>query len=124
MAVAYALGQFDGARIVVTSRPLFRRALGASGCRAHLEVAAKIEADLRIPYDKQRLRGEIFSTCEVLEERYLEDVVVFRVRATPGANWPPAPGPRIACSAAPMSRFPSRRATTGSGSPLVTLSST
>ncbi len=43
----------------------------------------KIEAELRIPYDKQRLRGEIFSTCEVLEERYLDDVVVFRVRATP-----------------------------------------
>ncbi len=43
----------------------------------------RIEAELRIPYDKQRLRGEIFSTCEVLEERCLDDVVVFRVRATP-----------------------------------------
>ncbi len=46
-------------------------------------MADKIEAELRIPYDKQRLRGEIFSTFEVLEECYLEDVVVFRVRATP-----------------------------------------
>jgi GTP-binding protein HflX len=42
----------------------------------------RIEADLRVPYDKQKLRGEIFSTCEVLEETYLEDAVVFRVRAT------------------------------------------
>jgi hypothetical protein len=27
--------------------------------------------------------SEIFSACEVLEEHYLDDVVVFRVRATP-----------------------------------------
>ena len=73
----------EGDALLASARALFRRALVASGCRAHLEVADKIEAELRIPYDKQRLRGEIFSTCEVLEERYLDDVVVFRVRATP-----------------------------------------
>jgi GTP-binding protein HflX len=46
-------------------------------------TADRVEAELRIPYDKQRLRGEIFATCEVLDERYLDDVVVFHVRATP-----------------------------------------
>ncbi len=41
------------------------------------------EAELRIPYDRQRLRGEIFGECHVLEERYDADAVIFRVRAHP-----------------------------------------
>jgi GTP-binding protein HflX len=42
-----------------------------------------VEQELRIPYDRQALRGEIFEHCQVLEERYEDAVVVFRVRATP-----------------------------------------
>jgi GTP-binding protein HflX len=42
-----------------------------------------VEGELRIPYDRQQLRGEIFASCEVLGERYEDDGVVFRVRAQP-----------------------------------------
>ena len=42
-----------------------------------------VEEELRVPYDRQELRGEIFAACEVLEERYEDDAVVFRVRAHP-----------------------------------------
>ena len=40
-----------------------------------------VEGELRVPYDRQKLRGEIFAACEVLGERYEDDGVVFRVRA-------------------------------------------
>jgi GTPase len=42
-----------------------------------------VEEELRVPYHRQELRGEIFTHCQVLEERYEETVVVFRVRADP-----------------------------------------
>ena len=42
-----------------------------------------VEGELRVPYDRQKLRGEIFDGCEVLAERYEDDAVVFRVRADP-----------------------------------------
>src|SRR6185295_8523251 len=42
-----------------------------------------VEGQLRVPYDRQQLRGEIFASCEVLEEQYQDDGVVFRVRAHP-----------------------------------------
>jgi GTP-binding protein HflX len=42
-----------------------------------------VEEELRVPYSRQELRGEIFEHCQVLEERYEENVVVFRVRAAP-----------------------------------------
>jgi GTP-binding protein HflX len=42
-----------------------------------------VEEELRIPYDRQELRGQIFEHCQVLEERYEEGAVVFRVRADP-----------------------------------------
>jgi GTP-binding protein HflX len=42
-----------------------------------------VEEELRVPYDRQELRGQIFEHCQVLEERYEEGVVVFRVRADP-----------------------------------------
>jgi GTP-binding protein HflX len=41
------------------------------------------EAELALGYDQQHLRGEIFSRAEVLEERYEEEVVVFRLRGEP-----------------------------------------
>jgi GTP-binding protein HflX len=42
-----------------------------------------VEDELRVPYDRQQLRGEIFGHCQVLDERYDESAVVFRVRAHP-----------------------------------------
>jgi GTP-binding protein HflX len=42
-----------------------------------------VEGEVRVPYDRQQRRGEIFASCEVLGERYEEDGVVFRVRAHP-----------------------------------------
>ena len=42
-----------------------------------------VEGEVRVPYDRQQLRGEIFTSCEVLGERYNDDGVVFLVRARP-----------------------------------------
>jgi GTP-binding protein HflX len=42
-----------------------------------------VSGELRVPYFRQKLRGEIFSSCEVLGERYQEDAVIFDVRAHP-----------------------------------------
>jgi len=42
---------------------------------------ALVEGDILVPYDRQHLRGQIFSECEVLGERYQDDGVVFHVRA-------------------------------------------
>jgi GTP-binding protein HflX len=61
----------------------------ADVARLHAELAAfftrdMVEAELRVPWDRQRLRGEIFAACEVVEERAEADGAVFRVRGTPG----------------------------------------
>jgi GTP-binding protein HflX len=42
-----------------------------------------VSGEVRVPYDRQQLRGEIFASCEVLGERYQEDAVIFDVRAHP-----------------------------------------
>jgi GTP-binding protein HflX len=42
-----------------------------------------VQGELRVPYSQQHLRGEIFAMCQVLGERYEDDVVVFDVRARP-----------------------------------------
>jgi len=42
-----------------------------------------VEGEVRVPYDRQQMRGEIFAGCEVLGERYDDDGVIFRVRAHP-----------------------------------------
>jgi GTP-binding protein HflX len=42
-----------------------------------------VEGEVHVPYDKQRLRGEIFAACEVLAERYDDHGVIFNVRAHP-----------------------------------------
>jgi GTP-binding protein HflX len=42
-----------------------------------------VEGEVRVPYDRQQLRGEIFANCEVLGESYNDDGVIFRVRAHP-----------------------------------------
>ena len=42
-----------------------------------------VEGEVRVPYDRQQLRGEIFAACEVLAESYDDSGVIFRVRARP-----------------------------------------
>jgi GTPase len=58
----------------------------ADVARLHAALAASfardlVEAELRVPWDRQSLRGEIFAACEVMEERAEADAAVFRVRA-------------------------------------------
>ena len=62
--------------------------------RLHRHLAAffardLVDGEVRVPYDRQQLRGEIFAACEVLGERYEDDAVVFQVRARPDvlARW-------------------------------------
>ncbi len=47
---------------------------------ARFFVRDMIEAELRIPWDRQELRGTIFADCDVVEERAEPDAAVFRVR--------------------------------------------
>ena len=42
-----------------------------------------VEGELFLPYDRQHLRGELFSSCEVLEENYDERGAVILARAHP-----------------------------------------
>jgi GTP-binding protein HflX len=54
--------------------------------RFHAALAAffthdLVEAELRVPWDRQQLRGEIFAACEVVEERAETEAAVFRVKA-------------------------------------------
>jgi GTP-binding protein HflX len=44
-----------------------------------------VEDTLTVPYDRQQLRGEIFAACQVVEEKYDEQAVVFTVKAHPEA---------------------------------------
>ncbi|HEX3694982.1 MAG TPA: GTPase HflX [Polyangia bacterium] len=44
-----------------------------------------IEDEILVPYSRQQLRAVLFAECEVLNERYVDDGVVFRVRATAAA---------------------------------------
>jgi len=44
-----------------------------------------VEAELFLPWSAQKLRGEIFATCEVLEERAEGDGAFLRVRGEPEA---------------------------------------
>jgi GTP-binding protein HflX len=58
----------------------------ADVARLHATLAAfftrdLVEAELRVPWDRQQVRGEIFAACEVVEERAEADAAVFRVRA-------------------------------------------
>jgi GTP-binding protein HflX len=42
-----------------------------------------VVGEVRVPYSRQNLRGEIFASCDVLGERYEDDAVIFDVRAHP-----------------------------------------
>ena len=48
-------------------------------------VGDLVEAELRVPWDRQQMRGEIFATCEVIEELAEADAAVFRVRGSRAA---------------------------------------
>jgi GTP-binding protein HflX len=63
-----------------------RRPEDVARLRAHLCAFFSrdlVQGEIRVPYDRQNLRGEIFASCEVLGERYQEDVIIFDVRAHP-----------------------------------------
>ena len=63
-----------------------RRPEDVARLREHLVaffVRDLVAGELRVPYDRQHLRGEIFASCEVLGERYQPDAVIFDVRAHP-----------------------------------------
>src|SRR5205085_932376 len=42
-----------------------------------------VEEELRVGWDREHLRADIYGQCQVLEERYDEQGVVFRARAQP-----------------------------------------
>jgi GTP-binding protein HflX len=44
-----------------------------------------VEAELFLPWSAQNLRGQIFASCAVLEERADAEGAVLRVRGEPGA---------------------------------------
>ena len=44
-----------------------------------------VESEFLLRWSAQHLRGEIFASCEVLDERSIDDGTVFRVRGTPAA---------------------------------------
>ena len=44
-----------------------------------------VEAELFLPWSAQKLRGEIFANCEVLEERAESEGAILRVRGEPEA---------------------------------------
>jgi GTP-binding protein HflX len=44
-----------------------------------------VEAELYLPWSAQKLRGEIFASCEVLEERADGEGAFLRVRGEPEA---------------------------------------
>jgi GTP-binding protein HflX len=45
----------------------------------------QVEAELFLPWSAQKLRGEVFATCEVLEERAQGEGALLRVRGEPAA---------------------------------------
>jgi GTP-binding protein HflX len=64
--VMSARNEADVARLHAAIRDFFQRDL--------------VEAELVLPWSAQRMRGEIFSSCEVLEERADEAGALLRVR--------------------------------------------
>jgi GTP-binding protein HflX len=81
-AVALTLAErWPDAIVISARRP-------ADVARLRLRLIAFFDRDLvngevRVPYDRQQLRGEIFASCEVLGESYQTDAVIFAVRAHP-----------------------------------------
>jgi hypothetical protein len=74
----------DG-RSVGRARSLGEALLEAIDRRAERESpgAQYLEAELFLPWSAQKLRGEIFANCEVLEERADGEGAFLRVRGEP-----------------------------------------
>jgi GTP-binding protein HflX len=68
--------------LVVSARRPADVTLVREALMAHFSKAL-VEAELRVGWDKQRLRGEIFASCQVIEEKAEDDAALFRVRAAP-----------------------------------------
>ncbi|MES1166028.1 MAG: GTPase HflX, partial [Verrucomicrobiota bacterium] len=86
-ATAALLARWPEALVISARRP-------ADVARLHAHLVAffardLVEGEVRVGYDRQQLRGEIFTWAEVLGERYEDDGVVFQVRARPDmlARW-------------------------------------
>ncbi len=86
-ATAALLARWPEAMVISARRP-------ADVARLHAHLVRffardLVEGEVRVAYDRQQLRGEIFSWAEVLGERYEDDAVVFQVRARPEvlARW-------------------------------------
>src|SRR5581483_8460609 len=64
-----------------TRRVLLERWPDAQVLSAHFSRDL-VEAELRVTWDRQKLRAEIFAHCQVLAERSEDDAAFFRVRAS------------------------------------------
>jgi GTP-binding protein HflX len=67
--VMSAVDKDDVAKLQKAIRAFFRRRL--------------VKAELFLPWSEQQLRGEVFASCEVLEERADPKGAIFRVRGEP-----------------------------------------
>jgi hypothetical protein len=47
-------------------------------------AADLVETELFVPYDQQAQRARIFEACQVLDEKYVEEGVIFHVKAPRG----------------------------------------
>jgi len=86
-AAAELLARWPEALVISARRP-------EDVARVHAHLVAffardLVDGEVRVGYDRQNLRGEIFAWAEVLGERYEDDAVVFQVRARPDvlARW-------------------------------------
>jgi GTP-binding protein HflX len=86
-ATAALLARWPTALVISARRP-------EDVARVHAHLVAffardLVEGEVRVGYDRQHLRGEIFTWAEVLRERYEDDAVIFEVRARPDvlARW-------------------------------------
>ena len=66
-------------------RPRQRRAVPHRSRQALTDFFGQslVEAELRVGWDQQSMRGEIFESCTVVEEKSDELGTLFRVRAAP-----------------------------------------
>ena len=75
------LDRWPSAQVLSAHRPEDIRALREI-LVAHFSEGL-VEDELRVAWKNQRVRGEIFSTCQVIDERADADAAFFRVRAAP-----------------------------------------
>jgi len=79
-----ALRASHPASIVISARREGDIAKLRGAILAHFQQGL-VEAELFLPWSAQKLRGEIFASCEVLEERGGDEGTYFRIRGEPEA---------------------------------------